>query len=108
LAERVSIEMGLKLGEEVGYSVRFEEKRSAQTRITFMTDGMAIRELMTGRMFDIFVLDEAHERSINTDVLMALLRAKMESNNNTQASNRSKHHKEKPVNFRLIIMSATI
>jgi HrpA-like RNA helicase len=42
-----------------------------------MTDGMAIRELMTGRTFDIFVLDEAHERSINTDVLMALLKGQM-------------------------------
>lgn len=59
-----------------------------------MTDGMAIRELMTGKMFDVFVLDEAHERSINTDVLMALLKARM------------KNKKGKP--FKIVIMSATI
>lgn len=41
-----------------------------------MTDGMAIRQLMIGKMFDIFIIDEAHERSINTDVLMALLKEK--------------------------------
>lgn len=62
-----------------------------------MTDGMAIRELMTGRMFDIFVLDEAHERSINTDVLMALLKAKM------KAQGKNKNHK-----FKIVVMSATI
>lgn len=62
-----------------------------------MTDGMAIRELMTGRMFDIFVLDEAHERSINTDVLMALLKAKM------KVQGKNKNHK-----FKIVVMSATI
>ena len=76
LAERVASEMGVEVGKEVGYCVRFEEKRCKETKITFMTDGMAIRELMAGKNFDIFILDEAHERSINTDVLMALLRAR--------------------------------
>lgn len=62
-----------------------------------MTDGMAIRELMTGRMFDVFVLDEAHERSINTDVLMALLKAKMK----VQGKNKNNR-------FKIVVMSATI
>ena len=60
LAERVAQEMGVQVGKEIGYCVRFEEKRSKDTRVTFMTDGMAIRELMAGKMFDVFILDEAH------------------------------------------------
>jgi ATP-dependent RNA helicase DHX33 len=75
-----------------------------------MTDGMAIRELMTGRMFDIFVLDEAHERSINTDVLMALLKDKIKMKNK-QKLNKNKSNNSnfiKIPDFKIIIMSATI
>jgi HrpA-like RNA helicase len=57
---------------------------------------MAIRELMVGLTYDLFILDEAHERSINTDVLMAILKRKLQ--------NRVKGQKV----FKLIIMSATI
>ena len=62
-----------------------------------MTDGMAIRELMAGKSFDVFILDEAHERSINTDVLMALLRAR---NSSSKKNSRTL--------YKLVIMSATI
>lgn len=72
------------------------------TRVTFMTDGMAIREIMAGRHFDVYVIDEAHERSINTDVLMALLKDKIK-HNNTPSSNNKKMKK-----FKIVIMSATI
>ena len=58
---------------------------------------MAIRELMLNKTYDIFILDEAHERSINTDVLMAILKDKL-------ANNKHKHKN----NFKLLIMSATI
>jgi HrpA-like RNA helicase len=59
---------------------------------------MAIRELMLGVNYDLFVLDEAHERSINTDVLMAILKKRL--------SFIAKNKNEKP--FKMIIMSATI
>lgn len=88
--------MGYEIGKEIGYNVRFQEKRSHQTKVVFSTDGMAIRELMIGASYDLFVLDEAHERSINTDVLMAILKRKLAS--------RKKGQKV----FKLIIMSATI
>jgi HrpA-like RNA helicase len=102
-------EMGYKLGQEIGYCVRFEEKRSAKTKIIFMTDGMAIRELMTGRTFDIFILDEAHERSINTDVLMALLRSQLKSKSKTNLNKNEKNSKKsKSSDFKVVIMSATI
>ena len=69
--------MGHQIGKQIGYNVRFEEKRSADTKVVFATDGMAIRELMMGFSYDLFILDEAHERSINTDVLMAILKRKL-------------------------------
>jgi HrpA-like RNA helicase len=69
-----------------------------------MTDGMAIRELMIGKMFDVFVIDEAHERSINTDVLMALLKDKIKN----AARTNEKHKSNRQRNFKIIIMSATI
>ena len=95
LAERVAEEMEFTIGEEIGYNVRFEEKRSKKTKVVFATDGMAIRELMIGSNYDLFILDEAHERSINTDVLMSVLKLKLKK-------------QEKGRQFKLIIMSATI
>lgn len=58
-----------------------------------MTDGMAIREIMAGRDFDVYVIDEAHERSINTDVLMALLKDKIKYSKkyHNTANNNSKY-----------------
>ena len=57
LAERVAEEMKVEIGQQIGYNVRFEQKRSAKTKVTFVTDGMAIRELMIGINYDVFVLD---------------------------------------------------
>ena len=113
--------MGYKIGEEIGYNVRFQEKRSDKTKVTFMTDGMAIREIMVGNMFDVFVIDQAHERSINTDVLLALLRDKMIKNSQLAIKSKSQqkghknnqlqHHNNnnsKIKQFKIVIMSATI
>ena len=49
--------MGHQIGKQIGYNVRFEEKRSADTKVVFATDGMAIRELMMGFSYDLFILD---------------------------------------------------
>jgi ATP-dependent RNA helicase DHX8/PRP22 len=77
VAKRVAEEFGCCLGQEVGYSIRFEDCTSADTRIKYMTDGMLMREYLMqpdlGR-YSVLMLDEAHERTINTDVLFALLK----------------------------------
>ena len=76
VAKRVAEEFGCQLGEEVGYSVRFEDKTSRLTIIRYMTDGMLMREALLDEVFSrysIVVLDEAHERSVNTDVLFGLM-----------------------------------
>lgn len=77
VAERVAAEMDVKLGEEVGYSIRFEDKTSQKTCLKYMTDGMLLREAMNDHNLDRYstlILDEAHERTMATDILMGLLK----------------------------------
>lgn len=77
VAKRVAEEVGCKLGEEVGYTIRFEDCTSPATRIKYMTDGMLQREILVDAnlsRYSCIMLDEAHERTIATDVLFALLK----------------------------------
>ncbi|KAK1163517.1 pre-mRNA-splicing factor ATP-dependent RNA helicase PRP16-like [Acipenser oxyrinchus oxyrinchus] len=77
VAKRVSEEIGGNLGEEVGYAIRFEDCTSEQTVIKYMTDGILLRESLRESDLDHYsaiIMDEAHERSLNTDVLFGLLR----------------------------------
>jgi len=77
VAKRVSEEMQCKLGDEVGYAIRFEDCTSDKTLIKYMTDGILLRESLTDPDLDHYsavIMDEAHERSLNTDVLFGLLR----------------------------------
>ncbi|KAG6037756.1 hypothetical protein E4U41_004785 [Claviceps citrina] len=77
VAKRVAEEVGCKLGGEVGYLVRFDDCTSPATRIKYMTDGMLQREILMDmdlRRYSVIMLDEAHERTIATDVLFALLK----------------------------------
>lgn len=77
VAKRVADEMDVSLGEEVGYSIRFEDKTSNKTILKYMTDGMLLREAMNDHNLDRYsciILDEAHERTLATDILMGLLK----------------------------------
>uniref|UniRef100_A0A665WCB2 RNA helicase n=1 Tax=Echeneis naucrates TaxID=173247 RepID=A0A665WCB2_ECHNA len=77
VAKRVSEEIGTSLGEEVGYAIRFEDCTSEKTLIKYMTDGILLRESLRESDLDHYsavIMDEAHERSLNTDVLFGLLR----------------------------------
>ncbi|KAI8904421.1 pre-mRNA-splicing factor ATP-dependent RNA helicase PRP16-like protein [Gorgonomyces haynaldii] len=77
VAKRVSEEVGCKLGSTVGYSIRFEDCTSPETKIKYMTDGILLRESLTApdvEQYSCIIMDEAHERSLNTDVLMGLLK----------------------------------
>eukprot|EP00550_Attheya_septentrionalis_P002543 CAMPEP_0198285030 /NCGR_PEP_ID=MMETSP1449-20131203/4355_1 /TAXON_ID=420275 /ORGANISM="Attheya septentrionalis, Strain CCMP2084" /LENGTH=1204 /DNA_ID=CAMNT_0043982267 /DNA_START=100 /DNA_END=3714 /DNA_ORIENTATION=- len=77
VAKRVSEEFGCSLGEQVGYSIRFEDMTSPDTIIKYMTDGMLMREYLADndlKRYAVIMLDEAHERTIHTDVLFGLLK----------------------------------
>ena len=67
-----------KLGDLVGYRVRFDEKMDKEkTKIVFMTDGMLLREALLDKLlssYHLLILDEVHERSVNSDVLLALVK----------------------------------
>ena len=78
VAKRVSEEFGCELGDEVGYAIRFEDVTCDKTVIKYMTDGVLLRESLTERDLDSYsaiVMDEAHERSLHTDVLFGILRS---------------------------------
>ena len=77
VAKRVAEEVGCRLGEEVGYAIRFEDCTSPSTVIKYMTDGMLLREALLDdslSSYSVIILDEAHERTIHTDVLFGLLK----------------------------------
>jgi pre-mRNA-splicing factor ATP-dependent RNA helicase DHX38/PRP16 len=95
VAARVAQEMDVELGNEVGYSIRFEDVTSEKTKIKYMTDGVLLRETLVEEDLDRYscvIMDEAHERSLNTDVLFGVLKKVV-------ARRRD---------FRLIVTSATL
>ncbi|KAI5561938.1 hypothetical protein BDE02_15G020500 [Populus trichocarpa] len=95
VAKRVAEEFGCRLGEEVGYAIRFEDCTGPDTVIKYMTDGMLLREILIDEnlsQYSVIMLDEAHERTIHTDVLFGLLK---------------KLVKRRP-DLRLIVTSATL
>lgn len=96
VAARVSQEMNIKLGQEVGYSIRFEDCTSDKTIIKYMTDGMLLREFLNEpdlAGYSVMMIDEAHERTLHTDVLFGLVK------------DISRFRED---DFRLVISSATL
>ncbi|KAK2467129.1 hypothetical protein APHAL10511_001387 [Amanita phalloides] len=96
VAARVATEMGTLLGDEVGYTIRFEDVSSKDsTRILYMTDGMLFRQVMLDPLlcrYSVVMVDEAHERSLYVDLLLSILK---------------KIRKRRP-SLRVVISSATI
>ena len=98
VATRVAEEMDVTLGEEVGYSVRFDEKSSSKTVVKYLTDGMLLREAMTDPLlsrYAVIILDEAHERTLATDVLFGLMK---------EIAKKRKGEDE----LKIVVMSATL
>ena len=96
LATRVANEHGCNLGDQVGYSVRFDTVVSGKTRLKYLTDGMLLRELMINKKleeYSVIIIDEAHERTILTDLILGFLKTLI--------------HGERP-DLKLIVMSATL
>ncbi|XP_003371332.1 ATP-dependent RNA helicase Dhx8 [Trichinella spiralis] len=95
VAARVAEEMDVSLGMEVGYSIRFEDCSSPRTFLKYLTDGMLLREAMSDPLLDsygIVILDEAHERTLATDILMGLI----------------KEVSQQRADLKVVVMSATL
>ena len=95
IAKRVSEEMDVEFGQQVGYTIRFEDLTCHDTILKFMTDGMLLREAMSDpnlNRYSCIVLDEAHERTLSTDVLMGLLKEVLKRRSD----------------LKLVVMSATL
>lgn len=95
IAKRVSEEMDVNMGDQVGYTIRFEDCTTQDTILKFMTDGMLLREAMHDpymNRYSCIVIDEAHERTLSTDVLMGLLKEVM----------------QKRPDMKVVVMSATL
>lgn len=95
VATRVAEEYGCLLGQEVGYTIRFQDETCEKTQIKYMTDGMLLRECLLDQdlnKYSVIMLDEAHERNLHTDVLFGLMKAVVTKRND----------------FKLIVTSATL
>lgn len=95
IAKRVAEEMDVELGSEVGYTIRFEDMSGPNTILKYLTDGMLLREAMSDPLlhrYSCIILDEAHERTLSTDVLMGLLKGVM----------------MKRKDLKIVVMSATL
>ena len=78
VAERIASEMGVHLGDEIGYQVQFTDETSPKTRLRVVTDGILLAQIQRDpqlRQYDTIVIDEAHERSLNIDFLLGYLTA---------------------------------
>ncbi|KAJ6620711.1 P-loop containing nucleoside triphosphate hydrolase protein [Mycena sp. CBHHK59/15] len=109
LAARVSTEQGTPLGGLVGYAVRFDDCSGLTTRIKYMTDGMLLRELLTDPLlsrYAVVVVDEAHERTLRTDLLLASLKRILRARNGTGDEGKGKARAQNPL--KVLIMSATL
>ena len=120
LSMRLCEEMDMKLGEEVGYQIRYETGNvSKKTEIKFVTDGILLKELENDSLlseYSVIIIDEAHERTINSDLLIGFIsqilkiryilwKRKMKYNNNSDTNNEEGKF---VLPLRLIIMSATL
>jgi len=113
LATRVAAEQNVNVGGLVGYTVRFDDKSSVDTRIKYVTDGMLVRELLSDALllrYSVIVVDEAHERTLRTDILMANLKTIQTKRNAATADAKGKG--KGPVlslnPLKILVMSATL
>ncbi|CAI8614223.1 unnamed protein product [Vicia faba] len=111
VAKRVADECGVELGQKVGYSVRFDDSTSNSTRIKYMTDGLLLREALLDQYlskYSVIIVDEAHERTVHTDVLLGLLKRVQVARSKSISDGQNLKNGNKSSPLKLIIMSASL
>lgn len=120
VAKRVAEERGCALGEQVGYAVRFDDKSNREvTRIRYVTDGVMLREALSAGLtglrnrYSHIVIDEIHERSVNTDIVLGIVKCLLMHDStpspaaNSSTTGLSKLLMRSKLPFKIILMSAT-
>ncbi|KAF9962706.1 putative ATP-dependent RNA helicase dhr2 [Mortierella alpina] len=106
LAKRVAEEVGTPIGQKVGYSIRFDDSSSRESLIKYMTDGIMLRELLSDRLllrYSVIILDEAHERTLRTDILFGMVKSIQKQRQDMIAKGRKDIQP-----LKIVIMSATL
>jgi len=112
LAQRVSEDLNVDVGKEVGYQIRYDSQffDNKLTKVKFMTDGILLKEIESDfllKHYSVIIIDEAHERSLNSDILISLL-TRIAHARCLKSFNERKENKFDTFPLRLIIMSATL
>ncbi|KAF7078834.1 hypothetical protein CFC21_083196 [Triticum aestivum] len=117
-SKRVAYELGLKLGKEVGFEVRHDKEVGSKCSIKFMTDGILLREIQSDillKHYSVIILDEAHERSLNTDILIGMLCRIIKLRKDIYADQQKKIRSGKNIKpedmisqLKVVLMSATL
>ncbi|KAF8507519.1 P-loop containing nucleoside triphosphate hydrolase protein [Hysterangium stoloniferum] len=110
LAARVAEEQDVPLGTRVGYAVRFDERSGPETKIKFLTDGLLVKELLGDPLllkYSVIIVDEAHERTLRTDFLLASLKD-IQKKRNAPKDRKTNIAVHKLTPLKIVIMSATL
>lgn len=112
LATRVALEQNTTVGRLVGYSVRFDERSSPSTRIKYLTDGMIVRELLADPLltkYSVVIVDEAHERTLRTDLLLSHLKSIQKQRvSSPDSKGKGKERENSGRQLKIVVMSATL
>lgn len=112
LATRVALEQNTTVGRLVGYSVRFDERSSPSTRIKYLTDGMIVRELLADPLltkYSVVIVDEAHERTLRTDLLLSHLKSIQKQRvPSPDSKGKGKERETSGRQLKIVVMSATL
>eukprot|EP01129_Flabellula_baltica_P012811 TRINITY_DN5840_c0_g1_i1.p1 TRINITY_DN5840_c0_g1~~TRINITY_DN5840_c0_g1_i1.p1 ORF type:complete len:1194 (+),score=336.49 TRINITY_DN5840_c0_g1_i1:26-3607(+) len=113
MSNRVAVEMNVVDQGVVSHQIRYESTVSKETQIKFMTDGILLREIQSDfllRKYSAILIDEAHERSLNTDILLGLLSRIVPLRRKIYEENKNVPDEEKIIKcpLKLVIMSATL
>ncbi|KAF7827723.1 ATP-dependent RNA helicase DEAH13 [Senna tora] len=117
-AKRVAYELDLHLGKEIGFQVRYDKKIGDNCSIKFMTDGILLREVQNDfllKRYSVIILDEVHERSLNTDILIGMLSRVIRARQNVYNEQQEKMICGESIDpsqmifpLKLVLMSATM